>query len=115
MERGLKFIILTVAFGFMCIAARSQNAEAAQQSTKLPKWVSERGYWVVVQNIHQKGECTVHFYNNDHQEVYKQIVQGKFKPNNRKTRLQMKETLETAVVAWQKNQPEVGSNQSAAR
>jgi hypothetical protein len=106
MERVTRSIIFTLAFGLFCVAAHSQErTETAEQSTKLPKWLSGKGYWVVVQNIHQRGECTVHFYNNDHQEVYKETVLGKFRVNNRKTRLQMKSILETAVIAWERNQP----------
>lgn len=107
MKRMTKLIILLPAIGFISLAAAAQ--ESARSDIKLPKWISDKGYWVVEGNIHQPQEHTVHFYNVNDVEVYKEIVTGKLKATRRKTMLRMKSILETAVIAWERNQPLTGN------
>ncbi|PZQ99010.1 MAG: hypothetical protein DI539_28865, partial [Flavobacterium psychrophilum] len=42
----------------------------------VPRYVSEKGYWVAESNINVPKQYTIHFYNNDHVEVYKEKVEG---------------------------------------
>ncbi|MBO9564731.1 MAG: hypothetical protein J7621_18275 [Niastella sp.] len=69
----------------------------------VPRYVSEKGYWVAESNINVPKQYTIHFYNNDHVEVYKEKVEGVvLKLQRRKVKMNLKKVLETAVVAWEK-------------
>lgn len=110
MKRVIKSAILLFAFAFIAICATAQD-ETAVSNTQTPRWVSENGYWVVVRNINQPAERTIFFYNNSNQQVYSETVSGKLKLNKRKVLLQMKTVLETALIAWDRNQPLTGNEQ----
>src|SRR5688572_29030562 len=101
------FKILTFLFGFS-MAALSVNAQEEPTqpvSTVIPKYVSDKGYWVVEGNINNKLEHTIHYYTTDHFRVYQQTITGKLKSNKRKTLMHMKRMLDTAVVAWEQRRP----------
>jgi hypothetical protein len=69
----------------------------------VPRYVSEKGYWVAESNVNVPRQYTIHFYNNDHVEVYKEKVEGVvLKLQRRKVKMNLKKVLETAVVAWEK-------------
>lgn len=76
-----------------------------------PRWVSEKGYWVVESNIHVPKQYTIHFYNNEHVMVYKEKVEGVvLKLQKRKVKMNLRRVLETAVLAWEK-QPQPKENE----
>lgn len=102
-----KFVFLVMILGFVTIAARAQDEPAASPG-KTPKWVSDKGFWVV-EITKQPRQCTVYFYNNDKELVYKEAVAGKIRLHNRKTLLYMKSVLETTVTAYENKQPLSGN------
>jgi hypothetical protein len=68
-----------------------------------PDWVSEKGWWVVESNIHTPKQHIVYFYNNDGVLVYKEKIEGlRINASKRTTRMQLKQVLETTVLAWEK-------------
>jgi hypothetical protein len=74
----------------------------AQDAPKSPSWVSNKGFWVVENNIHIPKQCVVYFYNNDGVLVYKEKVNGlRIDPSRKTTKLQLKQVLETSVLAWE--------------
>ena len=76
-------------------------AQSSQPST--PKWVSDKGWWVVESNIHSPKQHIVYFYNNDGTLVYKEKVEGlRLNPNKRIIKMELKQVLETSVLAWEK-------------
>jgi hypothetical protein len=77
-----------------------------------PEWVSEKGSWVIESNIHTPKKCIVYFYNNDGVLVYKENIEGlRINPARKTIRLQLKQVLESTVLAWEeKHKPE--ENQS---
>jgi len=101
--KQFKTSITIIALVFMGLTAKAQEEQSLSIVT--PKWVSEKGYWVVEGNIHNKQERIIHFYNNADQKVYQQTVMGKFKLNKRKTLMHIKRMLDTAVVAWEQKRP----------
>jgi len=74
----------------------------AQNSRTVPKWVSEKGYWVVESKQKDKLNHTIRFYNNDNELVYSEtITSARLNPAKRKVRMKLKTILESAVLAWQ--------------
>ena len=107
--KQIKFLILAV---IVCLGTLIANA---QDSAKPPRWVSDKGYWVVESNIHQPLENIVSFYTTDDILIYKEIVSGK-KLDTRKTSIKMKlkKALEASVTAWQQ-QKQPDSNQALVK
>jgi hypothetical protein len=81
-----------------------QTGSFAQDKPRVsPDWVSEKGWWVVESNIHIRKECIIYFYNHDGVLVYKEKIEGlRINAAKRSTRLQLKQVLETSVLAWEK-------------
>ncbi|THU36814.1 hypothetical protein FAM09_17770 [Niastella caeni] len=90
-----------------------QAATFGQDNQRVcPEWVSEKGWWVVESNIHAPKQHIVYFYNNDGVLVYKEKIEGlRINPSKRTTKMQLKQVLETSVVAWEK-QHKARENQS---
>ncbi|NII24383.1 hypothetical protein HB364_04805 [Pseudoflavitalea sp. X16] len=89
------------------------TAQDDQESTApaTPRWVSEKGYWIVESNVNTPKQYTVRFYNNDHVVVYTEKIQGVvLRLNRRKVKMNLKRVLETAILAWEK-QPRAKENQ----
>jgi hypothetical protein len=76
---------------------------AQNKPRNAPEWVSEKGWWVVESNIHAPKQHIVYFYNNDGVLVYKEKIEGlRINPSKKITRIQLKQVLETTVLAWEK-------------
>lgn len=72
------------------------------QSKGSPEGVSEKGWWVIENNVHTPKNNIVYFYNNDGILVYKEKIEGiRINPSRKTTRLQLKKALESAVVTWE--------------
>jgi len=92
-----KNLLYVIAFSFLSIAAFSQE----QQST-IPKWYSDKGYWVVESNIYKPLDHIIRFYDNDNILLYKEVVTGmRLDPTKRNVKMKLKQVLETNIVAWQ--------------
>jgi hypothetical protein len=113
MKKTLNVQLLLLALFMGVISACAQEETFEPIASVIPKYVSDKGYWVVEGNLNNKQEHTIHFYTNDHLKVYQQTITGKFKINKRKTLMHMKRMLDTAVVAWQQRRP-VNENLFAA-
>ena len=88
------FIALTV----------SDKGIAQNHSSDIPKYVSEKGYWVVESNINDRKNHVIWFYNTDNVVVYKETVTGvKLNSSRKKVRMKLKNVLETAVTAWERS------------
>ncbi|MGN6293651.1 MAG: hypothetical protein ACTHMV_12980 [Chitinophagaceae bacterium] len=72
------------------------------QESAIPKWVSEKGYWVLEGNVHTPLNNIIRFYNNDDVLVYTENLKGvKLNTNKRKVKMKLKQALETAIMAWE--------------
>jgi hypothetical protein len=90
-------VTLLLSFGI-------QAAIFAQDKPRnTPEWVSEKGWWVVESNTHTPKQHIVYFYNNDGVLVYKEKIDGlRINPSKKITKMQLKQVLETTVLAWEK-------------
>lgn len=87
----------------MTCALIKASAVAQQIQRMPPSWVSDKGWWVVESNIHSPKHHIVYFYNNEGILVYKEELEGiRLKPQKEATKLQLKEVLETSVLAWER-------------
>ena len=85
------------------IAGLLFQASIFAQSKGSPEGVSEKGWWVIENNVHTPKKNIVYFYNNDGILVYKEKIEGiRINPSSKSTRLQLKQVLESAVVTWEK-------------
>lgn len=92
------------------------TAAVSAQTEKIAPWGSHKGYWVVEGNINSPLQHTVRFYTNADVLVYSETVSNsKLDPKKRKVKMKLKQVLETAVIAWEKNkQPAADMNYVAA-
>lgn len=72
------------------------------QQNETPKWLSQKGYWIVESNVRTPKNSVIYFYNNDNVMVYKENVEGlKVKINRTKVKMSLKKILEQSVTAWE--------------
>lgn len=96
-KTGLSLIILTL----ISIGALAQ--EQRKMPYKFPRWISDKGYWVVETNLHSPLNHLISFYNNDNVLLYKKALTGvKLDPDKRKVKMRLKKELESAIIAWEK-------------
>ena len=86
---AMKQTIKTGVFALALILVSFRSFTQEEQKTGTPKWVSEKGYWVVESNIHSPLENTVRFYNNDNVQIYKETISGT-KINFKRAKVKMK-------------------------
>ena len=90
-------------------SANAQFQEPAQEDVsygmpkpETPKWVSDKGYWVVKSNKKTPKESTVYFYNNENTLVYQEEIKNQKLKLKKKTLLKLKAALEEAVNSYEK-------------
>ena len=84
----------------LTINASAQN----DKKENTAPWVSSKGYWVIETNVKTPLQHTVRFYTNDDVLVYTEKVEGiRLNPEKRKIKMKLKEVLETAAIAWERN------------
>jgi len=94
-----------IAFlSLVSLVAFGQVRESKEISApKFPRWVSDKGYWVVESNINFPMNHIIRFYNADNVLVYKETLSGvKLNPERTKIKMKLKKVLESSVVTWQK-------------
>ena len=84
------FILSTISF-----------AQVKQSST--PRWLSDKGYWVIETKTSQPLNHVIRFYTNDNVLVYKETLTGvRLHPEKRKVRMKLKKVLDESIMAWEK-------------
>ena len=74
------------------------------QSSKVPAWMCEKGFWVIQSNVHTPKIAIIYFYTNQRELVYKEEVKGKRINSERiRTRKHLEAVLNGAIIAWQKD------------
>lgn len=98
MKQFIKPALFVLAFSFVSVISFSQKQSS-------PRWLSEKGYWVIEGNINQPLDHIVRFYTNDNVMIYKETVTGiKLNAQKRKVRMKLKKVLDASLVAWQEKQ-----------
>ena len=106
MRQKIKSVLSLIILALFSIGSLAQQQRKTQPS--IPKWVSDKGYWIIQSNIHTPLDHIVSFYNNDHVLLYKEALKGvKLNTEKRKVKMRLKKVLEAAVIAWErKKHPE---------
>lgn len=75
-------------------------APAQEQEHSGPRWVSQKGYWVVEGNVKTPMTNTIRFYDNNDELIYTEKLEGvKLNVGKRKVRMKLKQVLESAILA----------------
>ena len=94
----MKKIISIAAVVAMCFISLTSFSQS-----QAPRWVSDKGYWVIESTITSPLEHVVRFYNNDDILLYKESLSGvRLDPKKRKVKMKLKKVLESSITAWQK-------------
>jgi hypothetical protein len=92
-----KFIVTAIIGLVMHAGVIAQNRPGL-----VPKWASAKGWWQVETATRSPKQQTVYFFNLNGVLVYKEKLEGvRLNPEKRKTKMQLKQALEAAVVAWE--------------
>ena len=79
-------------------------AQVEPEIRAVPEWVSDKGYWMMENNVKTPDTFTVYFFNNEGTMVYKEKVEGvKLTIKNRKTLMRLRRVLDQSVVAWERH------------
>ncbi|MDP4262698.1 MAG: hypothetical protein Q8941_09225 [Bacteroidota bacterium] len=98
MKQKIKTGVAAALLSLISLCSFSQNDHSVT-----PRWVSEKGYWVVEGNIHTPKNHVIRFYNNDDVLVYTETLTGvKLNTDRPKIRMKLKKVLESSVIAWEK-------------
>jgi hypothetical protein len=101
MKKSIHSRILLILF--LAVSFSSFAQDDAHSDTRIPRWISEKGYWVVESNIKTPYQSVIHFYNNDNVLVYREKVDGvRVNLNRSRTKMKLKKILEQSIIAWEK-------------
>jgi hypothetical protein len=104
MKKNVRTFIMLVLFSATSVIAVAQENQTAVKA--VPKWVSDKGYWVIVSNIKSPKTSVVHFYNNENTRVYSEKVEGvRLNIKRKQTCMRLKRALDKSLIAWEKRQP----------
>ena len=85
----------------------SVKASAQEQTTPLetPRFVSEKGYWVIKSNVKQPKEAVVYFYNLQNDLVYEEEVKNvALNIKRTKVKMRLKRALEQAIATHERGE-----------
>jgi len=90
MKQKTKTCMTAIALSLLSFCSFAQE----EQPTTIPRWVSDKGHWVVESNIHSPLDHIIWFYNNDNVLIYKETVSGiKLNPDKRKVKMKLNKML----------------------
>ncbi|HSN61759.1 MAG TPA: hypothetical protein VLR49_12545 [Ferruginibacter sp.] len=104
MKKLLLNLSLTFLLALVFVSVDAQPGKGTS-SHRTPKWVSEFGYWNIVSNIHSPKLSTVYFYNNNHELLYMEKVEGLvININKRRVKMNLKKVLDQSILAFNEKQ-----------
>ena len=93
--------LVSALFCLLTLSAFAQEQDATP-APRMPRWVCDKGYWVVESNIHSPLNHTIWFYTNEEVLIYKETLSGvKLNLEKRAVKMKLKKVLETAILAWE--------------
>jgi hypothetical protein len=102
MKTSISFATILI-FLSTSLVSFAQDEEQTQPQRN-PRWISDKGYWVIESNVKTPYHSVIHFYNNENVLVYREKVDGmKINLNRNRTKMRLKKILEQSIVAWEKN------------
>ena len=103
MKRKLKFTVLLAAMLSTTMVCIAQEEEQSFPQP-IPRWISDKGYWVIESNLKTPKSSIIHFYNNDNVLVYRERVEGvRINLNRNRTKMRLKKILEQSIVVWERD------------
>lgn len=104
MTHRRKSWIIIAALSLVSMGTFGQLATSKNMGKpKFPRWVSDKGYWVVESNINSPRDHIIRFYNTNNVLVYKETLAGvKLNAEKTKVKMKLKKILESSVVTWEK-------------
>jgi hypothetical protein len=104
MKKKVRTLMLMLVFSAVSIAAVSQETSRAAKNP--PRWLSDKGYWVIVGNVKTPKTNEIHFYNNANILIYSEKLTGvRLNPKNYRTCMRLKEVLDKSIIAYENSQP----------
>ena len=98
-----KILFATGLTLILSLAAVTVFAQTESTAHRIPKWVSDYGYWVIETNTHTPKLNTIYFYNTDNELVYKEKVDGVvINLKKRKVKMNLKKVLDQSVITYNK-------------
>lgn len=89
-------------FAFLLIFSILYSVAFAQGKAKSSSWISGKGFWNIESNIKTPRNCTIYFYNNNRDLVYKETISSKrININRKKVCKKLEAVLVQAVTAWE--------------
>ena len=105
MKSYLKSVLIAIFIATSLTGLNAQDDTSRNTSTK-PFWIPENGYWVVESNIKTPRHSIVYFYADDNTMIYKEEIEGiKLNMKKEKTKMKLKNLLESALWAWNAKKP----------
>ena len=101
MKKQISTFVVALALCSVCTVCYCQ--EEQNHIPAIPKWISDKGYWIIESNIKTPQNSIIHFYNNENALVYREKIEGVIiNLEKRKVLMNLKKVLEQSVTAWEK-------------
>jgi hypothetical protein len=105
-----KFFFATAFTLLLLSTSFAQSEEQETPTYPTPRWISEKGYWVVESNINTPDKNILYFYNNN-VLVYKEKADGiVINLKKRRVKMCLKKALEQSIIAYNQNY-RIGENE----
>lgn len=93
----------------ICFIAFGSSAMAQNTAKKMKPWVCTNGFWVVESNRKMPLDHKVRFYTSAGLLIEERVVTGtRLNVNRKKVKMELKQMLETIVLAWEQKQLQGG-------
>lgn len=74
---------------------------AQGKAQKIPAYIPQNGFWMVVSNIKVKKEAIVQYYNEEKELIYEEKIVGRrLNLKRKKTLICLKKVLDQALIAF---------------
>lgn len=102
MINNLKNLLLAT---FVICCSVTASAQEETVTLKTPRFVSEKGYWVIESNIKKPKEVVVYFYNLENDLVYKEDLKNvNLNINRTRVKMRLKRALEQAIATHERGE-----------
>jgi len=89
------------SFVVIILLLSSNRTLAATADSTLPRWLSDKGYWMIESNINSPDTSLVHFFTNDGILLYQERIEGeRLDLRKIRIRMQLKRVLHASLVAY---------------
>lgn len=103
MKNFFPFTIVITGLLITGTGSRAQTSSKNYYVPTIPAWVPVKGFWVIESNNRTPGHCTVFFYNDAKEMVYKETIEGiRVNTNSKIVKMHLKHVLDISLLAWKK-------------